>query len=68
MESDCDEEQDIESENEEDRAFFDHEVMNDEDPSFYRALNQVLGEATSVESEHPLFKLKVMNYEYELLF
>ncbi|KAK3705281.1 hypothetical protein QZH41_008170 [Actinostola sp. cb2023] len=69
-------EEEIEEENEEDRAFIDDDCSEQQDPCFYQALNQELGERTiqtecelnpehqEKKREHPLVRLKVKLEEY----
>ena len=70
LNSDDEDEEDIESENENDRAFLDDESGSEsQDAGFYRALDQERGEGVEVQrgveeeqekkKEHPLVKLKV---------
>lgn len=56
MNSDDEDEEDIESETEEDRDFLNDDLDEEEDPSFYRALNHQLEEEVEEleeEEEHP---------------
>jgi len=75
LESDDDDEEEIEEENDEDRAFIDDGSDDDEDPNFYRAFDQELGETVHVDRrgrdtdstkekkrQHPLIKLKVIYF------
>jgi len=75
LESDDDDEEEIDEENDEDRAFIDDGSDGDEDPNFYRALDQELGETVHVDRrgrdtdstkekkrQHPLIKLKVIYF------
>lgn len=71
IESDDEDEEAIESETEEDRNFLDDGSTVEEDLSFYRSLNQELGERKPVQRnidktvnkrQHPLLKLKVMKH------
>ena len=74
MDSDMENEEEIESENDVDRVFInDERESEDQDSAFYRALNQELGDRLTEEcregtekkekpKEHPLVKLKVIIY------
>ncbi|KAK3742160.1 hypothetical protein QZH41_020481 [Actinostola sp. cb2023] len=75
LESGDEDEEEIEEENEEDRAFIDDDCSEQQDPCFYQALNQELGERTvqtergnpehqEKKIEHPLARLKVKLEEY----
>lgn len=78
VDSDDEDEEEFESENDEDRNFIDDDSIGEEDASFYRSLNQKLGETRTIHEktegtvngsrQHPLLKLKVIHFFFFINF